>query len=373
MVQALIRFEETAVDFTLSETQQAVRGVITDVLDRDTAGWKALASAGLLGIAVPEEYGGEGLGLPEVGVMLHEVGRRAVALPVWETLACGVLTLTRSGTPEQRAVLLPEVAAGESILAAALQEPGMGIPATPGTTLRKQGERLLLSGRKVGVAYAADAYRILVPAGVSGVHGAAARSVVLLDPGAPGVTVMPTRASRGEVEATLVLDDVEVGPEDVLGGLENADAADHLRRHATAGLCLLGDGLVSGARDLTAGYVSQRRQFGRALAEFQAVAQQMADVYVASRTIGVAATSAAWRLSVEGETRIDTEEDLAVAAYWFAVEGPAALHTCHHLHGGMGVDVTYPLHAYYSWAKDIARALGGTHLTLDAVAARAIG
>ena len=67
---------------------------------------------------------------------------------------------------------------------------------------------------------------------------------------------------------------------------------------------------------------------------------QMADVYIASRTIGLAAESAAWRVAED----LPAEDDLAVAAYWFAVEGPAALHTCHHLHGGMGVDITYPLH-----------------------------
>ena len=355
-------------DFTPSEIQVAVRGVITDVLDRDTAGWNPLASAGLLGVAVPQAQGGEGLGLPEVGVMLHEVGRRASALPVWETLACGVLTLSACGTEEQKSELLPDVVIGESVLTAALLEPGDGISIRPRTTLRRQNGRLLLSGRKVGVTYADEASRILVPATVTDGRDTEL-SVVLLDPRADGVTLTPTRASRGEVEATLEMTDVEVTEADVVGGLGNADAADTLRRHAIAGLCLLGDGLVAGARDLAARYVSERRQFGKALAEFQAVAQQMADVYISSRTIGLAATSAGWRLS-EG---LDPDDDLAVAAYWFTVEGPAALHICHHLHGGMGVDVTYPLHEYYSWTKDISRALGGTHLTLDAVAARTLG
>lgn len=356
-------------DFTPRETQVAVRGVVTDVLDRDTASWKALAGAGLLGVAVPEAEGGEGLGLPEVAVLLHEVGRRATALPVWETLACGVLTIAACGTEQQRADLLPDVVSGECVLTAALLETGTGMPARPTTTLRDEGGRLLLSGRKVGVSYATESRRILLPVTVSGVEGAE-RAVVLLDPQADGVTITPTRASRGSVEATLLLADVEVSSAAVLGGdLTTSRAADVLRRNATVGLCLLGDGIVAGARDLTARYVSERQQFGKALAEFQAVALQMADVYIASRTIGLAATSAAWRLT-EG---LDADDDLAVAAYWFTVEGPAAMHICHHLHGGMGVDVTYPLHEYYSWSKDIARALGGTHQTLDAVAAQAIG
>ena len=111
--------------------------------------------------------------------------------------------------------------------------------------------------------------------------------------------------------------------------------------------------MVAGARDLTADYIKGRTQFGRTLAEFQAVAMQIADVYIASRTLDLAAENAAWRLA-EG---LDASDDLAVAAYWACAEGPPALRTCHHLHGGMGVDETYPLHHYFSWVTDIAHAL----------------
>jgi 3-oxo-4-pregnene-20-carboxyl-CoA dehydrogenase beta subunit len=349
------------VDSTPTETQVAVRGVISDVLDRDTAGWKALADANLLGVPVPVEYGGEGLGLLEVGAMLHEAGRRAATLPIWETLACAVPTLVTSGTEEQRQRVLPGVVSGDDVVAVALNEPGAAMPGRPRTGLRREGGRLVLAGRKVGVGNLEAAGHVLVTAS----DGAGEAVVVLLDPAGSGVTVQPSRASRGEgTEATLVLDDVEVTEADVLG----ADAVTTLRRHAVAGLCMFGDGLVAGARDLTAEYVKGRRQFGRALAEFQAVSGQMADVYVASRTIGLAALSATWRLASAAEDDLDPDDDLAVAAYWFTSEGPPALHTCHHLHGGMGVDVTYPLHAYFSWVKDVARALGGTHQTLDIVA-----
>jgi 3-oxo-4-pregnene-20-carboxyl-CoA dehydrogenase beta subunit len=353
------------VDFTPTETQVAVRGVISDVLDRDTTGWKALADANLLGVPVPVEYGGEGLGLLEVGAMLHEAGRRAATLPIWETLACAVPTLVASGSEEQRLRVLPGVVSGDVVVAVALNETGEAMPLLPRTSLRRHGERLVLTGRKVGVANLEAAGHVLVTA----CDDAGGAVVVLLDLTLAGVGVQPSRASRGEgTEATLVLEDVEVAETDVLG----ADAATSLRRHAVAGLCMFGDGLVAGARDLTAEYVKGRRQFGRALAEFQAVSGQMADVYIASRTIGLAALSATWRLATATEHDLDPDDDLAVAAYWFVAEGPPALHTCHHLHGGMGVDVTYSLHAYFSWVKDVARALGGTHQTLDTVAGRGL-
>ena len=91
---------------------------------------------------------------------------------------------------------------------------------------------------------------------------------------------------------------------------------------------------------------------------------QLADVYVATRTIGLAAEAAAWRVAED----LPAEDDLAVAAYWFAVEGPAALHVCHHVHGGMGVDITYPLHRRSRrGSRTSARQLGGTAATLAAV------
>ena len=90
----------TQVDPERAESLAAVRSVLADVLDRD-GGWAELAEAGLLGLAVPQAYGGEGLGLPEVSVLLRETGTRAKHLPVWETLCCGALVRAAAGTDEQ--------------------------------------------------------------------------------------------------------------------------------------------------------------------------------------------------------------------------------------------------------------------------------
>ena len=103
----------TQVDPERAESLAAVRSVLADVLDRD-GGWAELAEAGLLGLAVPQAYGGEGLGLPEVSVLLRETGTRATHLPVWETLCCGALVLAAAGTDEQQQALrvAAETAAG---------------------------------------------------------------------------------------------------------------------------------------------------------------------------------------------------------------------------------------------------------------------
>ena len=181
--------------------------------------------------------------------------------------------------------------------------------------------------------------------------------MALVDPAGDGVTGHETSASRGRVEATYVFDEAPVLS--VLG----EGAADSVRRHTAVGLLLHGDGLLAGARDLTAGYVKERAQFGRKLAEFQGVAMQVADVYVTSRLVTLAVDEVTRRLAAGKPL----DDDLAVAAYWLTDRAPAALQTCHHLHGGMGVDETYPLHRFFARLKDDVRLLGGPDAWLPRV------
>jgi alkylation response protein AidB-like acyl-CoA dehydrogenase len=317
-----------------AEAISAIRSVVDDVLGRpgDAATWTAWAAAGLTAAPLPEEHGGAGLGLPAVAVMLREAGRSGVRVPVWETLCCGALLLASHGTDAQRKELLPAIGAGELLLAPALRDaPGSSTTVAGGT----------VSGRKVGVTGAATADRLVVLA-----KDGDAELVALVDPSDPGVTLLESSASSSEQQHTVVLADV---PCELLAD----GAAERLRDLATAGLAVTAAGVLAGARDLTATYVKGRRQFGRALAELQAVALQMADVYVASRTLDLAADNAVWRVS-EG---LPAGDDLAVAAYWASRVAPGAFRTCHHLHGGMGVDITYPLVGRTTWGTDLAHAL----------------
>jgi alkylation response protein AidB-like acyl-CoA dehydrogenase len=334
-----------------AEVRAEIRSVVADVLDKGGATWEACADAGLLGLAASDRHGGEGLGLGELGVVLRELGRRSVDLPVWETLVCGLLTLEADGTPEQADRFVPDVVAGKLMLAPALNEPGRALPLEPATTLR-DGR---VSGRKTDVTVLEGSTLLLVSTD---------GGVAVVDPAGEGVTAVPNFSSRsvpqgdGTLPPTLAMTGFVFEGAPALDVLPDAGPA--LRRRAIAGLLLLGDGLLGGALDLTAGYIRERVQFGRRLAEFQAVAVQIADVFVVARLAALAAGSAAWRVG-EG---LPADEDLAVGSAWFTDRAPAALQTCHHLHGGMGVDETYPLHRYFSRVKDVARMLGGTAATL---------
>jgi alkylation response protein AidB-like acyl-CoA dehydrogenase len=334
-------------DFDLTAEQQAVADVVTSVLARDNS-WAALVDGGVTALPVPERLGGDGVGLPEVGTVLTEVGRHGAITPALATLGFGVIPLLDLATDEQQERFLSGVAKG-GLLTAALNEPGTALPDRPVTTFA--GGRL--SGTKIGVGYAEQADWMIVTAD---------SAVVVVSPKADGVRLVRTPTSNGSDEYTVTFEGVAVGESDVLAGA----TAHRVNQLALAMIGAFVDGLVAGALRLTADYVANRKQFGKPLSTFQTVAAQLSEVYIASRTIDLAAKSVIWRLA-EGR---DADDDLDVLGYWVTSQAPPVMQTCHHLHGGMGMDITYPMHRYYSTIKDLTRLLGGPSHRLDLVGAQ---
>jgi 3-oxo-4-pregnene-20-carboxyl-CoA dehydrogenase alpha subunit len=334
------------VDFGLDESQREVARLAAEVLSRDSEDpWKELAQAGLLALPLPADLGGDELGIMDVAALATEIGRKAAPVPALATLFLGLLPVLYWGDPG----LLPAVAAGETIITGALSERGQPFPGEPAAIA--DGERV--SGTKIGVSFGYEAALVVVTVSLA----AGGTGAVLVDPRAEGVSWVRTPSSSEVPEYTMRLERAPVA-----GRLDVPDVRD-LYRLAAAGACCLTDGALAGALELTTGYVGSRRQFGRPLAEFQAVSQQIADVYIASRTLHLATQSACWRLAAG----LHAAEDLDVAAYWACAYAPAALRTCHHLHGGLGMDVSYPLHRYSSLVSDLVRFLGGAEYRLERV------
>src|SRR6266702_426483 len=289
-------------------------------------------------------FGGYRLGVADTAVLLTEAGRAAAPVPALATLAMGVLPVTRWGSRDQQQALLAGVAAGDALLTAAVRETSEPMPPGPATTVTPDGGTV--SGVKVGVPHAAAASWILVPASL----GPGGTGIAVVAPSAPGVTLRRTPSSSGAPEYTLRLDGAPVG---------------HVLGNGRAVAACVVDGALAAALALTTEHVRSRQQFGRPLATFQAVAQQIADVAIASRTLHLAALSACWRL----DTGRDAADDTEVAAYWLAEEAPAAMRACHHLHGGTGMDVSYPLHRYSALAKDLVSLVGGADYRLGRLGA----
>jgi alkylation response protein AidB-like acyl-CoA dehydrogenase len=309
----------------------------TDRIDREL--WKALADADLLGLAIPEADAGAGYGLMELCLLLEAQGNAVAPVPLWSTLVLGALPLTHFGSETQRGRWLPGVVAGEVILTAALTGSANSPTSMPAARASAAGDGWLLHGTELAVPQAHLADRIVLPARTE--DGGVL--LVLLDPAAPGVTLEHATTTNREIHPHLHLDGVTVGPDDVLIGPElGRTALDFTLVAATIALCALQVGVCEAALTTTAAYLNNRQQFGRPLSTFQG-------------TMRVTWQNAAWRFDSGRDAA-----DAARVAKWQASErGQRAVHATQHLHGGMGADISYPIHRYFLWGKQIELLLGG--------------
>ena len=140
----------------------------------------------------------------------------------------------------------------------------------------------------------------------------------------------------------------------VVHGVSIGPSPDWLVDHLLMGICATQLGVTEQALRMTAGYTSEREQFGRPLATFQAVTQRLADQFVNVGGIRLATLSAAWRLA-QG---LDAREDLLIAKWWASERATEVAHATQHCHGGMGVAKDYPLHRYTLWNKHLTTSLG---------------
>ena len=352
-------------DFTLTEEQIAVRDLAAQILGDlttqerlgrlddpgfDAEAWRALAQAGLLGVALPEEVGGGGQGFLGAHLLLEAVGAHAAPLPVWETIVLGAMPLGRFGAPELVARWLPGVIDGATLLTAAVTGDGASDPAQPRTRARRSDTGWELDGSAFGVPFAAVADAIVVPAATE--DGAVGLWLVAAD--AAGLTVTPQQVITDAPYGEVTLDRVVVEDVALLGPLDGAPLA-WLLDHAAAGLASLTSGLCSAVLRMSADYTSRREQFGRPVATFQAVAQRVADAYIDTEAIQLTSLQAAWRLS-EG---LPAADEVAIAKWWATQAGHRVVHAAQHVHGGVGVDREYPLPRYFAAVKQHEFLLGG--------------
>ncbi|MDX6198119.1 MAG: 3-oxocholest-4-en-26-oyl-CoA dehydrogenase beta subunit [Actinomycetota bacterium] len=355
-------------DFTTTEDQQALVGLATQILtDRATPKrltelekegvwldadlWSRLAEAGVVGAALREDVGGGGLGFTELALLLEQVGAHVAPVPLLETVLCAALPIDVFGTDEQRQRDLPDVVAGRALLTAALVETGRDDLRRPLTAATPDGEGFRLSGTKTAVPLASVARRILVPASL-----ADGRVVIaLVEPGAAGVVVRSQTATNGQPQGEVELTDVRIAAADVLAGPDRgAEVLDWLLDRAVTGVAATALGVSGRALSMSAQYTTGRVQFGRPIATFQAVGHRLADAYVDVEAMRLTTLQAVWLL----DSGLDARTEVAVAKWWAAEGGHRVAHAAQHVHGGVGVDVEYPLSRYFRWSKQLEFTLG---------------
>lgn len=358
-------------DFTFTEEQQAVAQAAAAVFDgmatpervaeieaggdrTDRELWAALAAADLLGLAVPAAHGGQGLGLVELCLVLEAQGRRVAPVPLWATTVLGALPLSRFAPDALAARWLPGVVAGDVVLTAALTGAAMSTGGSPATVATPTGgsDGWRLDGTEQAVPQAHLADRVLVPARTpdGGVL------LALVDPAGPGARLERAVTTNREVHPHLHLSGVEVGADDLVAGPAAGEAALRWTLEAAwTGLSALAVGVCESALRQTADYLNERQQFGRPLSTFQGTLLRAADAAIDIEAMRVTLWQAAWRL----DTDRPAAEAVAAAKWQASERGQRVVHSTQHLHGGMGADVTYPIHRYFLWGKQIELLLGG--------------
>jgi alkylation response protein AidB-like acyl-CoA dehydrogenase len=273
-------------------------------------------------------------------------------------LALGALPVAAHGTSAQRERWLPGVAAGDVLLTGALAEENALDPLRPETRATRAGNGFALDGRKICVPAAHLAARVLVPARL----GDGAVGIFLVDPTARGVAFERQIATTGEPQFHLTLGNARVDRDDVLvvPGARGREALLWIVERATVALCALELGVAEQALRMTASYTSNRTQFDRPVATFQAVSQRAADAYIDVEAMRLTLWKAAFQLDAD----IPASESVAVAKIWAAEAGHRVVYAAQHLHGGIGFDRDYPLHRHYLWSKQLELTLGSASVHL---------
>jgi 3-oxocholest-4-en-26-oyl-CoA dehydrogenase beta subunit len=312
----------------------------------DRAVWRELAKAGIVDAALPSKVGGGGFGLLEQCGVLIEIGRTIAPVPYLPTVVMAAAAIAEFGSEEQAERWVVPAIRGEKVLAVALADVG----APGGFTAERTPAGWRISGAQTAVPFGAFADGFLVPAETPG-----------------GVRMFLVDAAAAEVLAQSAIDHADAAlvqlsdaPGEPLGG---TGVDEWVRLRGTAGLCALQLGVLESALHRTADYTRERKQFDHAIAAFQAVRQRLADAYVDVEAVRLTLWQAAWRLS----ENLPAAEQVATAKYWAAEAGHRVAHTAVHLHGGVGIDVDYPLHRYFAAAKRIEFTLGGATAHLRAL------
>lgn len=344
--------------FSAQATMDRVREVERSESSYDRALWTTLAETGLLGISIPEDHGGAGLGLSGLAVVLQEQGRHVAPVPLWSH-AVAIHSLNLYAVQEDVSNLLADSADGSRRLSLALEEFEETNPAEPRCHAERDPDGTWrLTGMKA-----------LVPSP----HGIAGVLVSANTADGAGLFLV-------DAEADLSWEFVPVTTHDVAGnlrlnntaaipiGVPGDDAVEVTLRAARIALAALQLGVCEGALAHAASYLTEREQFARPLGSFQAVQHQLADCWIDIEAIRVTLWQALSSME-EGEETAPAGRAALVAKWWSAEAGLDVVHRVQHVHGGMGVDIDYPVHRHFLWGKQIANTLGGAENALAALGA----
>jgi alkylation response protein AidB-like acyl-CoA dehydrogenase len=372
--------KESIVDFGLNEQQEMMQTLARDFLAaeypakvlkamvKDEKGytpelWKKMQEMNLMGLSLPEQYGGVGDFLDLI-VVLEEMGRVCFLSPYFATVALAGAVLSQAGNPEQQKQYLTAVAEGKNIITIAVTEKsGKFTPNAIQTKAAAQGNDYILNGSKFFVPDAQNADYIICAARASNIIEAVTLFIVPAD--APGLTVIPLQTVAGDKQAEVILKDVKVPAENIVGEKNNAwPVLVKVLERANIARCAEMVGLAQQALKMTLDYAKERLAFGHPIGAFQSIQHRCADMFIDIESSRFATYQAAWRINAG----LDAAKEVAITKAWVSQACKRVMNSAHQVHGAIGFTEDHVLHYYTKRARAYEFSFGGADAQLEKLA-----
>lgn len=370
-------------NFQLSEEQEMLRKFARDFLtdkcpktyvrqmEEDERGyspevWREMAELGWMGLALPEQYGGGGMSLLDLTVLIEEMGRACLPGPFLSTVVLGGMTILLAGSEEQKKKLLPAIAQGKSVVTLALVEPaGTYTPDGITTTAVASGNDFVINGTKLFVPDFNAADSMICVARTGGGSSADGITLFWVDARSPGITQTMLRTIASDKQAEVVLSNVRVPRSNVIGEVGKGWAlVEKIIERGAIARCAEMIGGAQQVLEMTVQYAKDREQFGRAIGSFQAIQHHCANMATDVEGSKYITYQAAWMLS-EG---LPCGQEIAMAKAWVSEAYRRVVALGHQVHGAIGFTKDHDMQLYFRRAKAAELAFGDASFHREKVA-----
>lgn len=344
--------------FRTHGASERVRRAIASTGGFDEDAWREMGDMGWMGMALPESYGGVGLGYVELTLLLEQMGRCVYPSPFFSTVCLAAPAILLAGSEAQRQELLPAIASGtkQATLVSCDERAIPGVDGVVSILERRAGE-WRLTGTSCFVIYGHAADVFIVAARAPGSSGSSGVSLVALPASTPGISIGKlVMMDQTRPMSRVTFSNVTVAREQILGEPESAGAAYEatLQRGAIA-LAAEQTGGAQAALDITVEYAKQRVQFDRPIGSFQAVKHRLADMLV---KVEAARSAMCYAACVVDENRAELLEAAAIAKACCSDTFLDCAGEMIQLHGGIGFTWEHDAHLYFKRARASATLLG---------------
>ena len=329
--------------------------------------WKSFAEMGFAGLLVPEQFGGSGLGCVEAGIVMEEIGRTLLPSPFLSTAVLAASALSRGGSAAQKSEHLPKISAGQLLAALAVDEGTKHRPQQTKLQAVRAGNGFRLDGSKSFVVDGHVADLLIVAARTAGSAGERnGLTLFLVDPRSKGIASERTIMIDSHNAARIDFENVEVNSDHVLGEVDQGfallEGVLNIGRGAVASEMV---GLSEEVFGRTVSYLKERKQFGKAIGEFQALQHRAAQLYIDIEITRAAVLKAQQTLDAD---LANAASAVAVAKSRAGTTAARAVQEGVQMHGGMGMTDQFDIGFFMKRARVCEELFGDANFHADQLA-----